>query len=119
MKPLSVDAEQSNAAMVHRLLTPSRGQDAVLTTIEGKALRCFVEDYTAARADWGRATEYRDRVIDVQTVLSLTTYCFLTMAFDEGHMLETAEKECGIPARSGKVILKIAAEQLVLYYELV
>ncbi len=83
MKPLSVDAEQVNDALVHRLLTPSRGQGAVLTAVEGYALRHFVEDYTAARIDWGRDTDQRDRAVDVQTVLSPTTYRFLTTVFDE------------------------------------
>lgn len=110
--------DQAVHDMLYRMSQARGTRPAFLTPVQADALRLFMEDYEVAHVDWSKDTEQRDRMVDLETVLSDTTYRFLTVFFGEGWGLEQTEKECGVPARSGRVIMRIAAEYLVPYYEL-
>lgn len=110
--------DQAMRDMLDRVSRDRGNRPAFLTPVQATSLRLFMEDYELAHVDWSKDTEYRDRMVDLETVLSDTTYRFLTVLFGEGWGIEQTEKECGVPARSGRVIMRIAAEYLVPYYEL-
>lgn len=103
-------------AMLEKLSRPRSGRPAFISEVQASSLKRFAEDLEIAHIDWSKDTGARDRIVDLETVLSDTTYRFVTVLFGEGWGLEQTEKECGLPARSGKIVLLIAAEHLVPYY---
>lgn len=103
-------------AMLEKLSLPHGERAAFISKRQVEALIRFAEDYGLAFVDWDKETEFKSRLIDIECLISGTVYRFMTTLFGDGRGLEATEKKCGLPIRSGKVVLLIAAEQLVSYY---
>lgn len=105
--------------LVHQLTADRKNQNgATCTKVQADSLVRFVEDWLIANLDPRKNSAEMKRVVEIQKMLGPTIFEFMVRSIGQCNGLEDTEKTCKIPARSGKILLRVASEHLVPFYGL-